>query len=1034
MKKTLPVLALILLTSSAIGQTLNPDWENPAIFQINRLPMRASYFPFENIEKAKKGDKNQSERFLSLNGTWKFSWVDHPEKRPLDFYKPDFDDSKWVDFPVPANWEFKGYGTPIYVNSDYEFNTSNPNPPDIPDSLNPVGSYRKKFILPEKLKGMEVFIHLGAVKSAFYIWVNGQKVGYSQDSKLEAEFDITPYLKTGENVVAIEVYRWSDASYLECQDFWRISGITREVYVYARPKVHFSDYKAIATLNDTYTAGLLNLDVELENPSGIRVSDYTCEVNLTDIKGKVLLYQELRFPETAEGKARITTQATIPSVKAWSAELPDLYLLTLVLKDKNAEIIEVISRKTGFRTIEVKGRDFLVNGKRIYIKGVNRHETHPETHQVITHDQMVEDIKLMKMFNVNAVRTCHYPNTPEWYDLCDEYGIYIIDEANIESHGMGYKLDKTLANNPLWLNAHLDRFSRMMIRDKNHPCIITWSLGNEAGNGYNMYECYKWGKSYDNSRPIQYERAQEEWNTDIICPMYPSPNSLISYSNANKNRPLIMCEYAHAMGNSLGNFKEYWDVIESYPGLQGGFIWDWVDQGVWLEKNDVKFFGYGGDWGPKNTPSDNNFLINGIMQPDRKPNPHAWEMKRIYQNIKFTSFDPISGELAITNGYFFRDLSNFSIKWALLENGIIKKEGQVPDLDLKPGESGTLKINLKYNFLLNKDYTIQFFANTKSPEGLVPANHEQARAEFILYQNFINLNTQYKSNVSVKDEASEISIKGKTFEVLISKKTGAITSYYYNGYKFIESGPQVNFWRPPNDNDYGAGLQRKLLEWKDAGKQAKLVNISLSQEETGVKVVCDYSLLSGDASYRMIYQVDGNGVLTIGNEFHALWGQHPMMFKFGNHFLLPANFTNIEWYGRGPSESYCDRKTYTMLGVFKGEIKEQYFHYVRPQESGNKTDVRWAKLSTATGNGFKVEFIDNYLNVNALPFSPDQLFPGEQKGQVHSAELVPDKYVHLDIDFKQMGVGGIDSWWSLPLEKYRLPYMDYSYAYRIVPF
>lgn len=1036
MNKLKLLIALFALSHTTLGQTLNPDWEDPSVFQINRLPMRASYFPYENLDKALKGDVNKSERFQSLNGLWKFNWVDHPDKKPKEFYRIDFNDSKWVDFPIPANWEFKGYGIPIYVNSDYEFNVSNPTPPDIPDSLNPVGSYRKNFTISEKWKDMQIYIHLGAVKSAFYIWVNGQKAGYSEDSKLEAEFDITPFAKVGENIVALEVYRWSDASYLECQDFWRLSGITRDVYIYSRPKVHIYDYRATATLDQTYVNGLLNLEVELENLLNDKSSEYLCDIVLADNKGNTVFVKSEVFPksESDSKKAKIDIQTTIPSVKVWSAEIPNLYNLSITLKDKQGNIIEAISKKTGFRTIEIKGRDFLVNGKRIFIKGVNRHETHPVTNQVVTKEQMLEDIKLMKMFNINAVRTCHYPNAPEWYDLCDEYGLYLVDEANIESHGMGYDLNRTLANNPAWAAAHLERFSRMMIRDKDHPSIITWSMGNEAGNGYNFYKCYEWGKNYDKSRPIQYERAGQEWNTDIICPMYPSPNNLVAYSLANLNRPLIMCEYAHAMGNTLGNFKEYWDIIESYPGLQGGFIWDWVDQGMWLERNGKKFFGYGGDWGPKGTPSDNNFMCNGIVQPDRKPNPQAWEMKKMYQNIKFKTFGLKTGELVIANGFFFRDLSNFKLKWVLLEDGVNKKESLINDINTQPCDSKSIKIDLKYSFVQNKEYILQLFAYTKTDDGLIPANHEQAKAEFILFENPNSSYFPDKTSVLLKDENKELIVSGKDFEIRFNKSTGIISSYLFKGKKLFEFGPQVNFWRPANDNDYGAGLQKKLIEWENAGKEGKLVSITSNKVEAGFEIVSDILLLNGDATIRMIYSIDGNGSMLVRNEFKVLKGKHQMMFKLGNHLLLPADFKTIEWYGRGPVESYWDRKASALLGIYKGDIKDQYHPYIRPQESGNKTDVRWAKLSSSIGVGFTVQFTKDYLNINALPYSPDQLFSGEKKGQFHSLELEPDKFVHLDIDYKQMGVGGIDSWWSLPLEQYRLPYMDYSYSYRIIPF
>lgn len=1041
MNKFLVVLSFCASISISLAQTMQPDWEDPEVVSINRLPMRASYFPFESLKAAQEGNRANSGRFLSLNGMWKFSWVDHPDKRPRDFFKPGYNDSGWSQFPVPSNWEFKGYGMPIYTNIPYEFSPTNPQPPDIPDSLNPVGSYRKIFTLPASWDGMQTYIHLGGVKSVFYIWVNGEKVGYSEDSKLEAEFDITSFVRKGENLVALEVYRWSDASYLECQDFWRVSGIERDVFLYARPKVHLYDIRIVSVLDNLYKDGILGFDAELKSAIGGPAAGYSCVITLRDAAGKELMSKTKTFPAMDSKLPASTVHISdrLPSVHQWSAEIPYLYTLDIELRDEKGTVQEAISKKIGFRTVEVKGADVLVNGKRVFIKGVNRHEHDPETIHVLSREQMESDIRLMKMFNVNAVRTCHYPNNPIWYDLCDQYGIYLIDEANIESHGMGYDLNRTLGNNPSWLKAHMERASRMVIRDKNHPSIVTWSLGNEAGNGSNFYECYKWIKNYDGTRPVQYERAGLEWNTDIYCPMYPHPNSLIQYSLSNPTRPLIMCEYAHSMGNTLGNFKEYWEIIESYPALQGGFIWDWVDQGVWLERNGVKFYGYGGDWGPPGTPSDNNFMCNGIVQADRKPGPQAYEMKKMYQNIKFRLLDEKQGIVEAKNGFFFRDFSNYSVEWTLLENGKVVRNGKIQLIDATPGKTASFNLGLNLSQRPGSEYYLRMSAVTKKIEGLVPAGHEQAAEEFAIAGQAVSPPfIADRTAVTIDESGDRLLLSNKNFSLDFNKNTGVIQSYIVKGRQVWSQGPRPNFWRPPNDNDFGAGSQKTMGEWKDVGRSERPKRFIVGHDEKNpdgvVTVRVETPLLKNDALVVAEYVIDGRGAMSVRNSFIALRGKHANLFKVGNHLLLPTEFTSIQWYGRGPHESYWDRKASAFVGLYEGTILSQYHPYVRPQESGNKTDVRWARLKRSDGSGFEIRFVDGLLNVNALPYSPDQLYPGETKKQTHSLELKADEAIHLDIDFQQMGVAGIDSWYSLPLEQYRLPYQNYSYGYRIIPF
>lgn len=1043
-------LQLLALQLNA-QEKLDPIWENPAVQEINRMPMRAHYFPFEDAALAKKSDPAASSRFLSLNGMWRFHWVKRPDLLPKDFYALKYSDKDWVDFPVPSNWEFSGYGTPIYTNTTYEF-TRNPHPPDIPDSIdNPTAGYRKTFTIPDSWTGMKIYLYLGAVKSAFRLYVNGKEVGMGKDSKLESEFDITDFVHKGENLVALEVRRWTDGSFLECQDFWRLSGITRDCYVYARPPLHFYDFFAKPSLENHYKDGRLQLMVQAWNESDRSQANAKIKMKLIDPAGQVLLEQEQKtfgLKRVDGAKTELEFNALIPAVKAWSAEIPQLYRLELSLLDANGEVQEVISQEIGFRSIEIKNAQLLVNGKAVYIKGVNRHETDPYTHQVVSRERMLQDITEMKKMNINAVRDCHYPDDPYWYQLCNEYGLYMIDEANIESHGMGYDPARTLANNPEWELAHLTRMKRMVLRDKNNPCIIMWSMGNEAGNGWNFYKGYEMIKGMDPSRVIHYERAELDWNSDVFCPMYPSPDYLAQYGASHPKKPLIMCEYAHAMGNSVGNFSDYWNVIEKYPSLQGGFIWDWVDQGMLLEKNGKKMWGYGGDWGPPGTPSDNNFLCNGLVAPDRTWNPHCYEVRRIYQSVKFHLSDPARGLLSITNAYFFRDLSNMKLIYELYEDGVAVATGELDTVLANPGETVTYDLS-KYGFKsLNKstysldkltpgkEYYLRVRMQLTQDDGLLKTGTELAWEEFHLSPvvKYTYQPSHKKLSVAKNDE-NELQLKGKQFVISFNKKTGNISRYQWKGRTLLTSGPMPDFWRPPNDNDYGAGFQKKLIEWKDAAAQGAITQFEYQpQDQSGwASVHISYSLLNGDAVFKQVLKIDGAGAIEVNNQFEALKGNHPMLLKLGNHFQLPDDFVHIAWYGRGRWENYQDRKTSSMVGQYAGAIRDQYYPYIRPQESGNKTDVRWAKLSRRDGSGWMIRFTDSLLNINALPYAPDQLYSGPEKQQAHSGELTYDKNVHLDIDLQQMGLGGINSWGSWPLEKYRLPFRNYAYSYLLIP-
>ncbi|ETN95340.1 glycoside hydrolase family 2 TIM barrel-domain containing protein [Zhouia amylolytica] len=1014
------------------GQTLDPVIENPDVVAINKLPPRASFFAYESLQQAEENESSRSTRFLSLNGTWKFNWSRSPELRPKDFYKSNYSTLGWDDIEVPSNWEVEGYGIPIYTNTEYPFNTTNPNPPDIPDGYNPVGSYKRSFNIPDNWNGEEIIMHFGAVKSAFYIWINGEKVGYSQGSKLPAEFDITEYINTGENTVALEVYRWSDGSYLECQDFWRFSGIERDVYVYARPKMFVNDFTIHAGLTNNYRDGLFNIEVLLENHNDKRQKG---ALGIELFKSGTKIYSEEKTYKSESGETiAISFEKELKDVAAWSAETPELYELKIIHRNQKGNIKEAIIRKIGFRTSEIKNGRFLLNGKAILFKGVNRHEHDPVKGHVISREDMLKDIRLFKEYNINAVRTCHYPNDPYWYELCDEYGIYVIDEANIESHGMGYNLTRTLANNPKWLKAHMERTERMIERDKNHPSIVIWSLGNEAGNGYNFYNTYLLAKEMDATRPVQYERAGLEWNTDLYVPMYATPKWVKEYAeDPQYERSLVQCEYAHAMGNSMGGFKEYWDLYEKYEKLQGGFIWDFVDQGLKTVKNGKEIYAYGGDFGPEGTPSSNNFLNNGLVQPDRKPNPHIYEVKHIQQNVKFYEQDLNNGLIKIKNWYFFRNLENYQLNWEVIADGEIVEKGSLNDINVTPQQTKTFKIPFSSDFKSGQEYFLNLSAVLKSDESLLSQGHEVAYQQFLLEEGTILKPSESDAAVTYTTKKEGIvEVSGDNFVLNFNKNKGRLVSYIYNGSVIIKDGPEVNFWRAPIDNDYGARTQNKFKEWKDAGSSSEVsFNIKrITNSQISIEIIKD--IFNGDASYTQTFVINGDGVLEVINDFKKVKGTHSNMFKFGNEIVLPETYTNISWYGKGPFESYPDRQHAAKVGLYNSSIEDQYFPYIRPQETGNKLDVRWVELSG--GKTTKIKIIGNsLLNVSALHYTKEDLDSGDKKTQKHAGELTARKDVYLNVDGYLQGLGSINSWGALPLEKYRLPYASYHYSYWIVP-
>ncbi|MDR1343577.1 MAG: DUF4981 domain-containing protein [Prevotellaceae bacterium] len=1028
------------------------EWQDVSITNVNRMPMRASAFAYESQALAEGRQKEQSAYFQSLNGTWKFKWVENPSLRPVDFYNDSYDVSGWDNFRVPANWEFnstgKTYGYPIYVNHPFEFGAPysklDPNKlvENIPSDYNPVGSYRRTFSLPPSWSERQVFIHLGAVKSAFYIWINGQYVGYSEDSKLEAEFDITRHLRAGENTVALEVYRWSIGSYLECQDFWRVSGIERDVYLYSTPKLDIRDFKVISKLDETYKNGIFSLSAEVNNyaAKGNAKADELIKVGakLVDAAGQNVV--DLKIEKSLVGaKNTFAFNAQVPNVKAWTAETPNLYTLYITLQNAAGATLEVIPARVGFRTVEIKNAQVLVNGQPVLIKGVNRHEHDALTAHVISEADMRRDIELMKQLNVNAVRNSHYPVAPLFYELCDEYGIYVCNEANIESHGLYYSLDKTLGNNYRWLQAHLDRVMRMYERDKNHPCITFWSLGNEAGNGYNFYNAYVSLKKADPTRPVQYERAVHEWNTDIYVPQYPSPNSFRRYGESRTDRPMISSEYAHAMGNSLGNFKEYWEVIEDpkYPTLQGGFIWEWIDHGLQVTRNGKTFYAYGGDFEPASVfegkGNDRNFVIDGMIASNRTPNPGTHEVKKVYQNIGTTLLSKQDYEVEVKNKAFFRDLSSYYLTWELLENGLPVQSGRVDNLNVAPRQTEKVKLPVTYaRQATGKEYFLNVSYKLKAAEPFLPKDFTLADEQFALSTFVAPAIALSPAPLTATQTAKEWTGKGKNFSVTFDLATGTISSYTYNGQKLIGSGGgQINFWRPMTDNDHGAQLNNKLRVWHDAGK-TEPATVKITQEGAAYKIVAEKSLLGGDAKLTQTYTVDGSGTIAVDNRFEKIKGEHPMMPKFGACFVIPKQYSNLTYYGRGPWENYIDRCYSANAGLYKSTVDEQFFPYARPQETGNKTDVRWLSLTDKKGNGLKITG-ELPIEFSALFYSIDDLDPEKDRNQHHAGELAKRNEIYLNVDCRQMGVAGIDSWGALPLDEYRVKYDSYRYVYFIQP-
>ena len=1021
-------LALLSMSSGALAQS-ESRWQNVNINQQNREPRRANFFAFENLEKAQSFDKKKSANYLSMEGMWKFNFVKDHNKRPANFFALKYDDSQWKDFPVPGLFELNGYGDATYKNIGYAWATQfDPNPPYISELNNYTGSYRRTFELPKDWKGKDVYFHVGSATSNLTLWVNGKYVGYSEDSKVAAEFNISKYLKPGKNLIAMQVMRWCDGSYFEDQDFWRLTGIAREVYLYARPKLHVADIRLNAALENNYQDGVLNYKVSLKG------GKTDVAITLCDKDGK-----QIAQATGAQGIIKV------PKVNAWTAETPYLYKAYITMKNKQGAA-EVIPQKVGFRNVEIKNAQLLVNGQPVLVKGADRHEMDPDGGYVVSLERMIQDIKIMKQLNINAVRTSHYPCDPRWYDLCDEYGIYITAEANLESHGMGYE-EKSLAKFPEYIVPHIERNEGNVKPLINHPSVIVWSLGNESGYGVNFEKAYDWVKACDTTRPAQYERGGYDSKTDIYCPMYIGYEESESYCKSNGTKPYIQCEYAHAMGNSEGGFKEYWDLIRKYPKYQGGYIWDFVDQGL-RDKSPVtgkEIFTYGGDYG-RYPGSDYNFNCNGIIAPNRRLNPHAYEIQYVLQNVWIKDFDAENGSFNVYNENFFKNIDDLSLTATLFANGVKLTTVAIPDTKgIAPQATKLVKSEALKSAIekaeaehATEEITINFAFASDGSQPLVDKGQVMARQQIVLNEyefDKVDAPANTGSKIEVEETNSYVKVSAERMSVTIGKKTGMIDYLDVDGepmLKFRES-MTPEFWRAPTDNDYGASLQKKMRVWKKP--QMNLKSFDKSESKDSVVLTANFEMPEVKAELMLRYRINAAGEVAVTEKMTTdKEAKVADLFRYGMQLQMPASFSKLEYYGRGPEENYIDRHSSSFIGKYEANVKDEYYPYVRPQESGNHTDIRYFSIfNPTTGKGITFEGYAP-MECSAIPYLVEDLDAGIEKehawGQ-HSGDLVEKGLVQLHIQQRQFGLGCIDSWGSSPMEKYRMHYQDRCFSFVI---
>jgi len=1015
-----------------------PEWENPEIFQINREEPTATFYRYKSSSKALVNDdwKNSS-YYKSLNGNWHFNYSNDIKSRPKKFYENNYDFSNWDLLEIPSNWELKGYGIPFYTNIKYMFPA---NPPFIPHDQNNNGSFIKLFDIPEEWSGKEIYLHFEGVSGAMYIWINGKNVGYSEGSKTPAEFKITDYLVKGQNKLSVQVMRWSDASYMEDQDFWRLSGIERDVYLFAQNNISLKDFKVKTDLINQFKDGDFKLDLEINNNSSKKAASKAIVKILDNSKE---IYNEERNLGLDPGINNISFEKLIPDVKHWSAETPNLYDLLIEVKGKEIQATKI---RIGFRNLEIKNNQFLVNGIPILMKGVNLHDHHEKNGHVVTEDLLIKDLELMKKNNINSIRCSHYPKNPFFYRMCDKYGFYVIDEANIETHGMGTtnqglefspkRQEIHPAYIPQWKEMHLDRTKRMYERDKNYPSIVIWSLGNEAGNGENLFSTYEWLKNIDNSRPVQYEGATKYSNTDIQAPMYPTIEEMKDYAENNPTRPLILCEYAHAMGNSVGNLQEYWDLIEKYDIMQGGFIWDWVDQGLltYNDKDD-EFWAYGGDLGGENYQNDKNFCNNGLVNPDRSIHPSLKEVKKVYQSIKFNIESIENKEILISNKYDFKNLKEFYFEWELLKNGKQISKGTINEIELAPNKSKIIKIDFPEIYDVD-EYHLNIYAKKKSYGNLIPKDHTVAYNQFFLGGKRINNKTSLDNSnnaIKVSQNKKTLDLFGEGFKISFNKENGRLTEVNYGNENIILQGIKPNFWRAPIDNDYGFLMPFKLKVWKQASKKQNFESIKIKNlKRQGVEVKTNYYLPDVKAFVDITYSIKINGRINIKTSLSGISEKLPVLPLFGTNFIINKSYDNVVWYGRGPHENYQDRKTSSLVGIYNYKVSQMYFPYIRPQENGNRTDTRWLSLTNSEGNGIIIES-SNLFEFSSHHQYNDDFDGGDRKSQTHTYDIIKRPIVNLNINYKQMGVGGDDSWGKQPHDEYKIKPGNLSFNYSISP-
>ncbi len=1031
------ILTVCVLFAAMAASAQTPMWNDPEKNGDNRLDHVANFFAYETQQGAERGNKADSKRFMSIEGEWKFNWVENANERPQNFFELNYDDSKWGKMPVPGNWETNGYGEAIYVNNHYAWRHDwETNPPYVQDKNNHVGSYRRTFRIPADWKGEKIYMHIGSATSNLTVYINGKYVGYSEDSKMAAEFDITNFVKPGEdNLIAMQIMRWCDGSYLEDQDFWRLCGIARECYLYARPQAHIHDLFITPDLDKNYKNATLNVKVDAPTAEGKSVV-----LALKDKNGKVVVEKSA----TVVG-GKVEADFNVKNPAKWTAETPNLYYLYTTLKDGD-NTIEVIRQHVGFRKIEIKNAQFLVNGQPVLIKGVNRHETDPDHGYCVSLKRMLQDLAVAKQLNVNAIRTCHYPNDPRFYELCDIYGFYVTAEANIESHGMGYG-EKTLAKNPIYHKAHIERNQNHVWAFKNHPCIVVWSLGNEAGYGKNFEDAYDWVKAYDPSRPCQYEQAHQTGKTDIFCPMYYDYGHCEKYSQNDNPRPLIQCEYNHTMGNSAGGLKEYWDMIRKYPKYQGGYVWDYIDQGLrsTSKVTGKMIYAYGGDFG-RFPASDNNFNENGMISPDRVPNPHAYEVEYFYQNIWTTLKDAKKGTIEIYNENFFAPIKNITLCWTINADGVKVAEGtvNVDKLNIAPQKRKQIKIGaiakaMKNPELKGKEIVCTLDYQLTADEALIKKGESVARDQFVLtdYQYPVVADLEKAEGKVEKDaRIAYTRLIANGVVVTFDNNNGFISYFDVDGKPMMQDDSQLlpDFWRPSTDNDYGANLQERFGAWQHP--ELKKTSFEVTEKGNCQVAIAKYDIPATESKLTITYTMTPEGKLIVEQALtvNPDAKNKPQPMRFGMELQMPKNYDRVEFYGKGPHENYIDRANSQMLGVWNQTVEEQYYPYIRPQESGNKTAVRYWKVVDAQGKGLMFEGTQA-LECKALNYTDDDLWSGPVKHltQRHSGDLTPRPFTVVSIGSREMGLACVNSWGAWARPEYQMGYKDHKYTYVITP-